>query len=148
MGPVHPIFVHLPIGLLIGNMILTLWYLRSAGPDRRDVEIAAFYCLKLGLLLVLPAIAAGTWDALAHVSRGLGAASNIMWINAHALAGVLMCVAYWQAWNIRRRNPAVLDQPFARRGYLARLALGAVLLLVGGWIGGHMVYTLRIGPVA
>ena len=52
---------------------------------------------------------------------------------------------YWQAWQIRRRNPGVLADPAMRRGYLTRLILGIALVVLDGWLGGHMVYSLRLG---
>ena len=67
------------------------------------------------------------------------------WINAHALAGFAILLIYWQAWQIRRRDPKVLASPTARRGYLARLAIGVALLVLDGWLGGYLVYSLRLG---
>lgn len=145
MGPIHPLVVHLPIGLLVGNAILTLWYLRSlAHSARRDVEQAAFHALQLGTLCLLPTIAAGVWDAIRHLGQQPGSAA-LMWINAHGIAGLLVLLVYWQAWQLRRREAAILDDVVRRRGYLARLAIGCALLLISGWIGGHMVYDLGVG---
>lgn len=143
MYTIHPLTVHLPIGLLLGNALLTLLYLRRGD---RSLETAAFHCLWLGALLLLPAIATGTFEAV----QLLFAASNprddaLGWINAHALVGVAALVVYWQAWQARRRNPALLDDPVRRRGYLGWLAAGVGLLVLSGWIGGHMVYTLGVG---
>ncbi len=143
MYPFHPLTVHLPIGLLVGNIILTALYLRRGD---RGYEVAAFHCLWLGWLGTLLAIAAGTLDA----GRQLLVAANprgdaLGWINAHALVGVLILVVYWQAWQQRRRNPGVLDDTQARRGYLVRLGLGLALVALDGWLGGHLVYSLRLG---
>jgi len=143
MYPFHPLTVHLPIGLLLGNALFTLLYLR-----RGDLafETSAYHCLWLGWLGALLAIAAGTFDA----ARQLLAVANpradaLGWINAHALVGFAILVIYWQAWQIRRRNPGVLTSTTARRGYLARLAIGLALLVLDGWLGGHLVYSLRLG---
>ncbi|GAB4117759.1 MAG: DUF2231 domain-containing protein [Roseiflexaceae bacterium] len=142
MPPLHPITVHLPIGLLIGNCILTLLFLR-----RRDtsLEQAAYHCLWLGTILILPAIAAGTWDAVQALNQPNQHPEALMWINAHAISGGLLLVVYWQAWQIRRRNPHVLSDPAQQRGYLSRIFLGTGLLVLSGWMGGHMVYELGIG---
>ena len=143
MYPFHPLTVHLPIGLLLGNALLTLLYLRRGDST---FETSAFHCLWLGWLGALLAIAAGTFDA----ARQLLSATNprgdaLSWINVHALAGFAILVIYWQAWQIRRRDPRVLASPTARRGYLARLAIGVALLVLDGWLGGHLVYSLRLG---
>jgi len=139
----HPLTVHLPIGLLLGNALLTLLYLRRG---EQALETSAFHCLWLGWLGALLAIAAGTFDA----ARQLLSATNprgdaLTWINAHALVGFAILVIYWQAWQIHRRNPTVLAKPAERRGYLARLAIGLALLVLDGWLGGHLVYSLRLG---
>jgi uncharacterized membrane protein len=143
MYPFHPLTVHLPIGLLLGNALLTLLYLRRGDPA---LEVSAFHCLWLGWLGTLLAIATGTLDA----ARQLFSATNprgdaLGWLNAHALVGAAILVVYWQAWQIRRRRPGVLADPQARRGYLARLALGVALVILDGWLGGHLVYSLRLG---
>ena len=143
MYPFHPLTVHLPIGLLLGNALLTMLYLRCGDPT---FETSAFHCLWLGWLGALLAITAGTFDA----ARQLLSATNprgdaLSWINAHALAGFAILVIYWQAWQIRRRNPQVLASLTARRGYLARIVIGVALLVLDGWLGGHLVYSLRLG---
>jgi len=141
--PLHPVFVHLPIGLLIGNALLTILYLRRGNAE---VERAAYHCLWLGLLLILPTIAAGAWDAVQYLGRAEQYPNALIWINGHAIAGIVTGLVYWQVWQIRRRNPAVLDDTMKRPGYLAWLSTGVVFLFVGGLTGGHMVYELGIGP--
>ena len=143
MYPFHPLTVHLPIGLLLGNALLTLLYLRRGDPA---FELSAFHCLWLGWLTTLLAITAGTFDAARQLlSAANPRADALTWINAHALAGFAILVVYWQAWQIRRRDPAVLENSTTRRGYLARLAIGVALLVLDGWLGGHLVYSLRLG---
>jgi uncharacterized membrane protein len=143
MYPFHPLTVHLPIGLLLGNALLTVLYLRRGD---HTLETGAFHCLWLGWLGTLLAIGAGTFDAARQVlAPAIPRSDALGWINAHALTGLALLVIYWQAWQIRRRDPGVLDNPAARRGYLARLAIGVGLLVLDGWLGGHLVYSLRLG---
>jgi uncharacterized membrane protein len=143
MYPVHPLTVHLPIGLLVGNALLTVLYLRRGD---QALEVSAFHCLWLGCLGVVLALGAGTVDAARQLFGTANPRDDALgWINAHAFVGLAILAVYWQAWQIRRRNPRVLDDPRARRGYLVRLALGIALLVLDGWLGGHLVYTLRLG---
>jgi len=143
MAPLHPLTVHLPIGLLIGNAILTALYLRRGD---RSLETAAYHCLWLGWLFLLPAVVTGTIDAARQVFDPLRPRDDaLVWVNAHALTGVTIMVVYWQAWQARRRNPAILDDPRMRNGYLARLTIGAALVVLTGWLGGQLVYSLRLG---
>jgi uncharacterized membrane protein len=143
MYPFHALTVHLPIGLLLGNAVLTALYLRRGDPA---LETSAFHCLWLGWLGAALAIAAGTFDAVRQLFDPANPRFDALdWINAHALVGIAILVVYWQAWQARRRRPAILTDSVARRGYLARLAIGVVLVVVDGWLGGHLVYTLRLG---
>jgi uncharacterized membrane protein len=112
----------------------------------RSLETAAYHCLWLGWLLLLPAVVTGTIDAARQVFDPLHPREDaLVWVNAHALAGVAIMIVYWQAWQARRRNPAILDDAGARRGYLALLTLGTMLVVLTGWLGGQLVYSLRLG---
>jgi uncharacterized membrane protein len=143
MYPFHPLTVHLPIGLLLGNAVLTALYLRRG---ERALETSAFHCLWLGWLGVLLALATGTFDAVRQLFDAAHPRDDALaWVNSHALVGATILIVYWQAWQIRRRSPTILDDSTARRGYLARLTLGVALIIVDGWLGGHLVYTLRLG---
>lgn len=142
MYALHPLSVHLPIGLLVGNALLTVLYLRRGEPA---LETSAYHCLWLGWLLLLPAVLTGTYAAVRHLTSEAPGNSALGWINAHAIVGIVLVVVYWQAWQQRRRYPAVLADAHRRRGYLARLGLGMALLVLDGWLGGHMVYTLGVG---
>ena len=142
----HPLTVHLPIGLLLGNALLTLLYLRRGD---RAFEISAFHCLWLGWLGTLLVIVTGTFDAVRQLFNAANPRGDALgWINAHALAGFAILAIYWQAWQIRRRNPEVLLDAQTRPGYLARLAFGVALVVLDGWLGGYLVYTLRLGVKA
>ncbi|NOK61044.1 MAG: DUF2231 domain-containing protein [Chloroflexi bacterium AL-W] len=143
MYPFHPVTVHLPIGLLVGNAILTVLYLRRG---ERSLETAAYHCLWLGLLLTIPALLTGTIDAGRQlVGTATPRTDALGWINAHAAVGVAVVVVYWQAWQLRRRNPTILDDDALRRAYLVRLGVGVLLIAIDGWLGGHLVYSLKLG---
>jgi uncharacterized membrane protein len=143
MYPIHALTVHLPIGLLLGNAVLTALYLRRGDPA---LETSAYHCLWLGWLGAGLAVAAGIFDAARQLFDPINPRQDALgWINAHAVVGLAILVIYWQVWQIRRRSPGVLADVAARRGYLVRLAIGLVLLVVDGWLGGHLVYVLRLG---
>src|ERR1043165_3349813 len=138
MYPFHALTVHLPIGLLLGNAALTALYLRRGDPA---LETSAYHCLVLGWLGAALAVTTGIVDAARQLFDPLNPRDDALgWINAHGAVGLAILVIYWQAWQIRRRRPVVLADPAARHGYLARLAIGLTLLVVDGWLGGHLVY--------
>jgi uncharacterized membrane protein len=146
MTPIHPLTVHMPIGLLIGNAALTLLYLRRGD---RAYEVSAYQCLWLGWLFLLPAVASGAYEAARQLLDPIRPRNDaLFWINAHALAGIALLAVYWHVWQLRRRQPRILDDPRRRRGYLTWLGTGVALLVLSGWLGGHMVYVLRIGVSA
>ncbi|HMO58702.1 MAG TPA: DUF2231 domain-containing protein [Roseiflexaceae bacterium] len=143
MSPLHPFTVHLPIGLLLGHAILTLLYLRRGDPAH---EVAAYHCLWLGWLGLLPAVLSGTIDAARQVFDTANPRSDVLpWLNAHAAVGLLLMVVYWQTWQLRRRDPAILSRRPGRNGYLVRAGIGFGLLIFDGWLGGQLVYTMRLG---
>ena len=138
MYALHPAVVHFPIALLVLNLLLTLRHLRHPDPF---VERAAYGALLLGW-----------WGALAAIVTGTGAAAlvwpveaNVLpWLNSHAVLGFAVLFVYGRALLRRRRQPDVLAGP-GRRPYVLLLLLGTGLLLLDGWIGGHMVYRLGVG---
>jgi uncharacterized membrane protein len=143
MYPFHALTTHLPIGLLLGNALLTALYLRRGDTT---LETGAYHCLWLGWFGAALAVASGIFDAARQLLDSAKPRTDALtWINAHALVGIMILVVYWQAWQMRRRRPDILADPVARRGYLARLALGVTLIVVDGWLGGHLVYSLRLG---
>ena len=145
MYPIHALTVHLPIGLLLGNAAFTALYLRRGDAS---LETAAYHCLWLGWFGALLAVAAGIFDAARQLFDPVNPRDDALgWINAHGLVGLAILVVYWQAWQLRRRSPAILSDATARRGYLLRLAIGLALIVVDGWLGGHLVYVLRLGVI-
>lgn len=135
---VHPVVVHFPIALLSLNLALTFWYLRRKDPF---VERAAYGALVIGWWGALAATLTGTFDlALNWPLR----ADTVPWINAHAVLGFAVLVIDGQALLRRRRDPQILDGP-RTRAYVGLLGLGALTLLAGGYVGGHLVYGLGFG---
>lgn len=144
MYPIHPFTVHFPIALLLANGIFTFLYLRRGG---RAFETSAYHCLVLGWLGSLLATVTGTIDALRHFTGPDALRDNTLlaWVNAHAAVGIAIILVYWQALQRRRRQPDILDDRQKRRGYLRLLVTGMVLVVISGWLGGYLVYTLRLG---
>jgi uncharacterized membrane protein len=134
----HPAVVHFPIALLVVNYGLSLAYFRW-----RDTffEQAAYGALVLGWCGSFAAVLTGTLAlALSWPLRS----DVVGWINLHAVLGLALLWVYGQALLRRRRDPQLLDGP-QRRAYFRQLTLGLVLLLVDGWVGGHLVYGLGFG---
>jgi uncharacterized membrane protein len=144
MYAIHPITVHFPLALLLASGLFTTLYLRWGEPAW---ETSAYHCLLVGWVAGVIALATGTIDAVRQLIGPDIPRDNVLigWVNAHAFLNVAVVVIYGQALLLRRRRPALLDDAEARRGYLGRHAAGALLLVAGGWVGGHLVYTLGLG---
>lgn len=134
----HPFTVHFPIALLLLSLALSLVYLRRHDPF---LERSAYGALVLGWWSALIATLTGTLEL---ALRWPLPAEVIGWLNAHAASGLALLVIFGQALLRRRRDPRILDGP-QRRIYLSLLGGGTALVLLSGWIGGHLVYGLGFG---
>jgi len=143
MPLIHPATVHFPIALLLTNGLLTIIYLRRPSAA---LELSAYYCLSLGWLGAVVATLSGVLAAADQVfGPNAPHRASLPWVNAHAIIGIATLFVYGQALLRRRRNPALLDTPASRNPYLVLLALGALLVVGGGWFGGFLVYELGVG---
>lgn len=143
MYALHPFTVHFPLALLLVSGVFTLLALRRGGAW----DTSAYHCLLVGWMAGVIALLTGAVDALRQLVGPEAPRDNTLvgWVNAHAIANLAAIAVYGQALLRRRRHPTLLEDPEARRGYLRLHALGAALLLAGGWMGGHLVYTLGMG---
>lgn len=144
MYALHPVTVHVPLGLLLASSLFSLLATR---PDREGWAVSAYHCLLVGWFASIVALLTGTLDALRlltgpEASRDPGL---VNWVNAHAVTNLAAVVIYGQALLRLRRQPQLLRDPAARGAYLRLHAFGAVGLIVGGWIGGYLVYQLGVG---
>lgn len=144
MYALHPFTAHFPLALLLVSGFFTLLAVRrgEAGWDT-----SAYHCLLVGWLAGVVALLSGTFDAVRQLvgPEASADASALGWVNAHAFVNLGAMAIYGQALLRRRRRPDLLADPLARRGYLRLHAFGAALLLIGGWLGGHLVYVLGLG---
>lgn len=134
----HPFTVHFPIALLLLSLALSLAYLRRRDPF---LERSAYGALVLGWWSALIATLTGTIELALHWPLP---AEVVGWLNAHAASGLILLIVYGQALLRRRRDPHILDGP-QRRTYLSLLGGGTALVLLSGWLGGHLVYGLGFG---
>ncbi|NCC37380.1 MAG: DUF2231 domain-containing protein [Chloroflexia bacterium] len=144
MYVLHPITVHFPIALLLVSTLFTLFALRQI---RGAWETSAYHCLLVGWFAGLVAVLTGIFDAARHLTGPDAAYTNelIGRVNAHAFTSIAALLVYGLALLRRRRRPDLLEDAEARRSYLRLHVLGAVLLMVGGWLGGYLVYVAGLG---
>jgi uncharacterized membrane protein len=135
--PLHPLVVHFPIALYLLGVLLTLGYLwRGAA----DYERFAYWSFTLSWLGVVVAALVGLID--------LGSLApddpRRPVVNNHITAGVALLILNGLVVYYRFRWPGVLTGSL-RWQYLALVAAGTVALVISGWLGGELVYTLGVG---
>ncbi|MFV9506838.1 MAG: DUF2231 domain-containing protein [Oscillochloridaceae bacterium umkhey_bin13] len=144
MYALHPVTVHFPLGLLLASSLFSVLATR---PGREGWAISAYHCLLVGWIASIVALLTGTADAV-RLLTGPDAPRDptlANWVNAHAFSNLAAVAVYGQALLRLRRQPNLLTDPTARRGYLQLHAIAAALLVLGGWLGGYLVYQLGVG---
>ena len=139
----HPALVHVPIGSFFACCVLTAiaWYRQNPALEQSASVLVVFSWFAL-----IPATLTGTYDAVVRLQHPDLPSDALFWINLHAMSAIALWMVVWSAWQIRRRIPADNVLQHTRfRAYLLRLAIGFGCLILSGWSGGHMVYTLKFG---
>ena len=130
----HPILVHLPIGLLLVSFVLSF-----AARRWPHLQETSWLLLVLGGLATLPATISGL---VAHIPYEETALVEV--IEVHQLLGlvgtaVTLAVLGWR-WRSRRAGRDVGQSPL----YLGVVAVGLVWLVVVGGTGGELTYEYGI----
>jgi nitrite reductase/ring-hydroxylating ferredoxin subunit/uncharacterized membrane protein len=123
--PLHPMLTDLPIGFWT-----SAWVLDVVGGKRS--RPAAQRLIGLGILSAVPTAASGLsdWSDTIGDERRIG--------TAHALANGGALVLYSLSWLARREG---------RQGWGLVLGwLGAGAATAGGYLGGHLVFRMGVGP--
>jgi len=134
--PLHAMLSDFPIALLGTSL---LW--DALGMVRHEPLwwAISFWNISLGLALALLTAAAGFVD-YAAIPEGDPAVKT----GTCHMAVMLSAVTVYAIALVVRRGPAA-PQGSALLGTLALEALGVLLLSVGGWFGGHLVFHHGVG---
>lgn len=132
LGTLHPLVVHLPIGLLILAAVLE-------GLSRYDerfsfVEPTISIVLALGALSAVVSAGAGWFLSLSGGYEG----SIVSW---HQWLGIAVSIGSVGAWLLERWARAQsASVPFAETGYVAVLLVTVGMLTVTGHLGGTLTH--------
>jgi uncharacterized membrane protein len=124
--PIHPMLIPFPIGLWIFALVADFIFRAGGNPAWATV---AYYSMAGGIIGAIAAAIPGFIDFLdMKPSRTKSIAVRHMLLNVVALLLFM--------WNFLLREPgtAVGAFPF----FLS--IVGVLLILISGWLGGHMVY--------
>lgn len=138
MHTIHPFIVHFPIALLAMCLVFELvaWVSRKPGLSQ-----VGWWLQVLGTVGVIAAALSGVVAEASGGTALLRAADMFQWHELLAFAAsVVFAVLLFFRFSSHRALPAGWP-----RLYLAALALGVVLVLVTGWLGGELVFTYGVG---
>jgi uncharacterized membrane protein len=132
--PVHPMLVAFPLGLLATAVVFDVLYLLT---DRSGFAVAAAFTIAAGVIGGLVAAVFGLldWTAIPAGTRAkqIGA--------VHGLGNVVVVVLFAISWLLRMGaqdwEPSALAMVFS--------FVGVALAGFTGWLGGELVYRLRVG---
>ena len=151
---IHAAVVHFPIALLICGSLAMLGYIHRW--PRIELRLIGWGLLFPGWLTLLAAIISGI------VAQG-GLPPEAPYrpvLNWHTGSGLALALLYadllYRGWLHRmRRNRAEKDGSAATTDFLldpgrrwtltAQLLLGIGLVVLSGWLGGHLVYEYGVG---
>ena len=127
--PVHPAVVHFPVGLLLSATIADLAWLGGLTTDTHIGAILMAGGLAGGLL----AMGAGMVDLIRLDQR----------LVPHATTHMMVMGVAWLGYAVAlylRKATLLAAAPLPTAAVAVGLA-SAVLLAIGGWLGGRLVYT-------
>lgn len=131
--PVHPMLIVFPLGLLATAVIFDALYL-VGGND--DLAVFSFWAIAAGIVGGLAAALFGLIDWLAIPSGTRAKQVGLL----HGAGNVVIIAMFAVSWLLR-----VDDATFAPN--LLPFILGVVgagLALITAWLGGELVYRLRV----
>jgi len=137
MYPIHPFVIHFPVALFTASSIFIGLYLSE---KEAAFEKAAHYCMIFGYIGAIGALITGSID-FSHLAETDPRQSAVA---LHAYCGVSLLFIYGIEIWLRRKYPKILEGS-RRWFYIAVAALGNVMVFVTGWLGGRLVYGLKVG---
>lgn len=133
--PVHPMLVVFPLGLLSTAVIFDILYLVTGN---EELAVAAFWTIAVGVVGGLLAAAFGLWDWLG-IPKGTRAKRVGL---LHGGGNVVVTALFAISWLLRLDDPTYLPDSVLP---LALGLAGVGIALFTAWLGGELVYRLRVG---
>ena len=132
--PIHPMLIVFPLGLLATAVIFDVLYLITGN---EDLAVFSFWAILAGIVGGLAAAVFGFIDWLA-IPRGTRAKQVGL---VHGVGNLIIVGLFAISWFLRLDSMA-----FGRNLLPFILALVAAgLALFTAWLGGELVYRLRVG---
>src|SRR5262245_50922260 len=134
--PVHPALTDFPIALWSTSLLADV-----AGLWRGDVVYRrfAFWAIAVGLIVAVPTIVAGLVD-YAAIPPGRPAIKGATW---HMW--IMLSATTLYSFSLIAHIGRFASSSFSMWMGIGLSAVGLVLLMLGGWLGGEMVFRHGIG---
>jgi uncharacterized membrane protein len=138
--PIHPMLVHFPVALWT---VATVAYIGDAAGVKNAAAVAQFSD-GVGLITAVLAMTAGLIEL-----RSIGSRDEAMRVAiSHMMAMATAWICFMSALVIPISAGAGLDHSTAQLIAVAAACLGFLLMGIGGWLGGRLVYEFGIGVAA
>jgi uncharacterized membrane protein len=131
--PIHPMLIVLPLGLLIMSVVFDVLHIITGNATFSTV---AYYDIAAGIIGGLLAALIGLLDWLSIPQSTRAKSIGAM----HGIGNVVVVALFAVSWLIRNGNSGHQPSTLAFVISLLAIALGAVT----AWLGGELVYRLRM----
>ena len=131
--PVHPMLIVFPLGLLATAVAFDIVGLAQGDASWFAIS---FWMIAAGIIGGLLAAVFGLVDWWA-VRSGTRAKAIGLW---HGASNVIVVLLFIGSWFLRRPAPQAPSSTALALSFIA-----IVVALVGGWLGGELVYRLGVG---
>lgn len=132
--PVHPMLIVFPLGLLSTAVLFDVLYVLTSN---EEFAIFSFWALLAGVIGGLAAALFGLWDWLG-IPGGTRAKGVGLW---HGGGNVLVVALFGLSWLLRLDDATYLPNVLP----MILGVIGAGIALFTAWLGGELVYRLRVG---
>jgi|SRR6185369_12050878 len=132
--PIHPMLVHFPIVLWTATTGAAI----AAVFGVTEAERVAAFANGAGLIIALPAMLAGALELRTIDSRSPAMRVATWHMMAMATAWVCFLVAVMASFA------SGLDRTTAQMAAAASAVVGFLVMAIGGWLGGRLVYEYGI----
>ena len=135
--PLHAILTDFPLSALT---LSVLWNLIAVSRGAQPWYAMTFWTMLVGLILVVPTALVGLLDYIKILRQGHPGASTA---TRHLLVNVSASVLFLLSL-VFRGGSGVLSGPARTWTFILAVA-GLTVLIVGGYLGGKLVYDYRVG---
>jgi uncharacterized membrane protein len=133
--PIHPMLVHFPIVLWT---VAVVAYIAHAAGVAEPVDAVAKFANGAGLIMAMLAMLAGLFEL-----RTIDSRSEAMRVATwHMMIMATVWVCFLMALMLSMPNG--LDHSMAQLAVVICAVVGFLLMSVGGWLGGRLVYEFGV----